>query len=130
MKVAAFTLALLFGGTAFAQASTDMPAPVDATNSYTTPADAMATGMASAGSQVVLPSNANPERDARGIAVISDPAIVPAGFNGTTGGAMGGPLLDAATGQPIDTPDASTRPCSRTVTDNCVQTYERGRRPS
>ena len=122
MKLTAFTLALFIGGTAFAQTSTEMPAPADTT--YT--ADAMATP-AAVGTQVVQPGNANPERDARGIAVISDAAVVPAGFNGTSGGAMGGPLLDA-NGQPVQTADASTRPCTRSVTDHCVQTYERGRR--
>jgi hypothetical protein len=124
MKLTAFTLALFIGGTAFAQTSTEMPATPDTT--YTAPANTMAT-TATVGTQVVQPSNANPERDARGIAVISDAAVVPAGFNGTSGGAMGGPLLDA-NGQPVQTADASTRPCTRTVTDHCVQTYERGRR--
>lgn len=72
---------------------------------------------------VVQPSNAAPERDARGIAVISDPAVVPAGFNGATGAAVGGPMVEAAGGT-----DASHPACTRTITDNCVQTYERGRR--
>ena len=70
---------------------------------------------------VVQPSNAAPELDARGIPVISDPAVVPAGFNGTTGAGVGGPLVEPAA-------DSSTRACTRTVTDNCVQTYERSRR--
>jgi hypothetical protein len=77
---------------------------------------------------VVQPSNANPEHDARGIAVISDPAVVPAGFNGTTGTGVGGPMVDPATGATMTGADASHPACTRTVTDNCVQTYERGRR--
>lgn len=77
---------------------------------------------------VVQPSNANPEHDARGIAVISDPAIVPAGFNGTTGTGVGGPMVDPATGATATGADMSHPPCTRTVTDNCVQTYERGRK--
>ena len=72
--------------------------------------------MASAG-QTVQPCNDNPERDARGIAVLSDPAFVPAGWNGTAGSAMGGP---------VETSD-SYPACSATVTDNCTQTYERNR---
>ena len=71
----------------------------------------------------VAPDNSNPEHDARGIAVISDPAVVPAGFNGTVGAAVGGPLEPVAA-------DASYPPCSRTITDNCTQTYERGRSPN
>jgi hypothetical protein len=77
---------------------------------------------------VVQPSNANPEHDARGIPVISDPAVVPAGFNGTAGTGVGGPLVDPATGATVTGAEASHPACTRTVTDNCVQTYERGRR--
>jgi hypothetical protein len=87
----------------------------------------MASNMAMGG-QTVQPDNSNPERDARGIRVISAPAVVPAGYNGTasTGTAMGGPLLDA-NGQPMGASD-NLPACSRTVTDHCVQTYERRRR--
>jgi len=84
--------------------------------------------MPSTGS-VQMPSNANPEHDARGIAVISDPAIVPAGYNGTDATGIGGPLVDPATGEAVNPTDTAHPPCSRTVTDNCVQTYERGRSP-
>ena len=88
------------------------------------------TTLASAASpRVVHPSNANPERDALGIAVISDPAIVPGGYNGfagTAGTGMGGPLVDPATGETIEAADDSYPPCTATVTDNCVQTYEVG----
>ena len=87
----------------------------------------MASNM-SAGGQIAQPSNANPEHDARGIAVISDPAVVPAGFNGA-GTAVGGPLVDATTGEAVNPTDSSHPPCTREVTDNCVQTYERGRSP-
>ena len=75
--------------------------------------------------QVVQPSNANPELDARGIAVISLAAVVPPGFNNIPGSAVGGPLLDPATGQEIAAADAP--PCTAEVTDRCLQTYERGR---
>jgi hypothetical protein len=113
MKSAIFAIALLSGTAALAQTTAvTEPAPIPSTGS------------------VAEPSNASPERDARGIAVISDPATVPAGYNGTPGAlnGMGGPLLDPATGEPAATPDATYPACTRTVTDNCVQTYERHRR--
>lgn len=88
-----------------------------------------ATAMTPASGQIVQPGNAAPEHDARGIAVISDPAVVPAGFNGAQGGAMGGPLVDPATGAAVAAADASYAACTATVTDNCVQTYEKGRTP-
>ena len=83
---------------------------------------AHSTTMASA--QVVQPGNMNPERDARGIPVISAPAMVPAGWNGTMGSAMGGPLVDPATGETVGS-DATYPACTATVTDNCVQAYTR-----
>jgi hypothetical protein len=77
----------------------------------------------------VAPSNAAPEHDARGIAVISDAATAPAGFNQPPGMAgVGGPVADPSQPPPQQPSDASYPACSRTVTDNCVQTYERGRR--
>jgi len=72
----------------------------------------------------VAPGNTAPETDARGIPVISAPAVAPPGWNvpygqGTPAPAGGpAPSMGAATDVP---------PCSRTVTDRCVQTYERGR---
>jgi hypothetical protein len=94
----------------------------------TTPAPAPMTATPSTGS-VQAPGNTNPETDARGIAVISDAAIVPAGYNGTPATGVGGPVSDPATGEAANTTDTAHPPCSRTVTDNCVQTYERGRGP-
>jgi hypothetical protein len=88
----------------------------------------MAATTTPASGPVVQPSNAAPERDARGIAVISDPAAVPTGWNGVTGTSMGGPLVDPATGETASpAADASYPACTASVTDNCVQTYERGR---
>jgi hypothetical protein len=97
-------------------------------------AAALLFGTGAVAQQTVAPANDAPERDARGIPVISDPATAPAGTN------------EAVTIQPgatvVANPNAqaafTTRPadqeypaCSRTVTDNCVQTYERGsRRPN
>jgi len=82
------------------------------------------------GDRIVQPSNANPEHDARGIAVISDPAVVPPGFNGFAGTAMGGPLVDPATGETVEGAEGNYPPCTATVTDNCIQLYERGVRAS
>lgn len=96
------------------------------TTTHTTISTTHSTGLASthdnmtqtamASSQQVAPSNENPERDARGIAVISDPAFVPAGYNGIPATAVGGPDLEAE----------NYPPCTASVTDNCRQTYERG----
>lgn len=115
--------------TSTANSPGDMPNVETTTDTHRTSTGSMtmASAMPASG-QVVAPSNANPEHDARGIAVISDPAVVPAGFNGTAGGGVGGPMVDPATGATMTGADASHPPCSKTVTDNCVQTYERGRR--
>lgn len=86
----------------------------------------MAATTTPASGPVVQPSNAAPERDARGIAVISAAAAVPAGWNGVSGTSMGGPLVDPATGQAVGA-EAAYPACTATVTDNCVQTYERGK---
>lgn len=117
MKSALLAAALLCSGAALAQ---DYPATTTTTTTTT-----------AATEQVVAPGNTAPERDARGIPVISDPAIAPAGFNQAPGmNGVGGPLVDPS--QP-PAPQPATEaypPCSRTVTDNCIQTYERGvRRP-
>ena len=95
----------------------------DGTTTYHTMPHVTAS-MTPASGAVVQPSNAAPERDARGIAVISAPAMVPAGWNGVSGTAMGGPLVDPATGETAA--DASYPACTATVTDNCLQTYEVG----
>lgn len=141
MKSAAFAIALLVSGAAVAQTypstdttttttTTTMPDTTTTTTPNTPMPDAMSTDtsmtMTPATGQVVQPSNADPEHDARGIAVISDSAVAPAGFNG-----------GAAVGGPVDTSNAlATQPatedypaCTTTVTDNCLQTYERGRSP-
>ena len=115
MKSVLFTTAILFASAAAAQTTTYQSTTT--TTTTTTPV----------AGQVVEPSNANPERDARGIPVISDAAVAPPGFNNPPG--MGGPLVDASTPPAPQPADASYPPCTRTVTDNCVQTYERGRRP-
>jgi hypothetical protein len=108
MKLALFAAALCLGGAAIAQDMQPAPPP--------------------ASSQTVAPGNTNPERDARGIPVISDPAIAPPGFNQPP--QVGGTGMPANATPPTMPADQEYRPCTRTVTDNCVQTYERGaRRP-
>ena len=79
-----------------------------------------ATAQPPPGGETVAPGNTAPERDARGIPVISAPAVAPPGWNG-----VGAP---APANQPAPSMGAATDlpPCSRTVTDRCVQTYERG----
>jgi hypothetical protein len=147
MKIATLAVALLMSGAAFAQTSdhdAHSDASVDSTvTSSSDPAaadtsveaDASVTSapaptelaQAPAGDAIVQPGNNAPELDARGIAVISAPAMVPPGFNGVTATAVGGPLLDPATGEPVADAEGSYPPCTADVTDNCLQTYERGR---
>ncbi|MEA3051188.1 MAG: hypothetical protein QOG72_91 [Sphingomonadales bacterium] len=136
MKKTAFALALLVSTVAFAQ--TDDSAATTAyegdgltTLAWETEASprataetTMATDTAST-AQLVQPSNPNPERDARGIAVISAAAVAPAGWNGVPASAMGGPELDPVTGEAAAM--ESYPACTATVTDRCLQTYERGR---
>ena len=117
MKSVLFVTAILFAGAAAAQSTT-----YQSTTTTTTTTTAPVTG------QVVEPSNASPERDARGIPVISDPAVAPPGFNNAPG--MGGPLVDASQPPAPQPATESYPPCTREVTDNCVQTYERGRSPN
>lgn len=137
MKTLAFATALLLGGAAFAQtadpAATAYEGDGLATLAWETeaaPAGAAAT-MASdmpastTTAQVIQPSNANPERDARGIAVISAAAVAPAGWNGLPATATGGPELDPVTGEAAA--PQSYPACTATVTDRCLQTYEKGR---
>lgn len=95
-------------------------------------AAALLFGTAAVAQQTVAPANDNPERDARGIAVVSDPATAPAGTNEAVTVPAGATVVVAPNQQAA----FATRPadqeypaCSRTVTDNCVQTYERGRSP-
>ncbi|MDQ8757770.1 hypothetical protein RCO27_16205 [Sphingosinicella sp. LHD-64] len=118
MKSALFAAALMIGGAAFAQGTTP-PAP--ATTSPPAETAPPASG------QTVAPGNQAPARDARGIPVVSDPATAPPGFNQPPqpGGTGASPAA-----APTPQPDTGPKPnCSRTVTDNCLQAYERGRSP-
>ena len=100
MKLTFFAAALMLSGAAIAQAPTQ-PA--------------------------VATSNSAPERDARGIPVVSETATAPAGWNATPG--SGAPVADASAPAPMQGSAGELPPCSRTVTDRCTQTYERGVRP-
>ena len=122
MKTAAFAIALLMSSTAFAQTTTT-------TDDMATDHSTMQhSNMAPASGQIVQPANSNPEEDARGITVISAPAFVPTGWNATSGTAVGGPLIDPATGETSGGADMNYPACTAAITDNCVQTYEKGRR--
>ena len=144
MRTILFAAALLAGTAALAQddiSTTATPTPTEpetmipaetTTHAQTGVSDTMtvattAPALPSTGS-VQAPGTNSPERDARGIAVLSDPANVPAGYNGTTATGVGGPLVDSAAPDAATT-DTSHPPCTREVTDNCVQTYERSRSP-
>lgn len=97
-------------------------------------AAALLFGSAAVAQETVAPANDAPERDARGIPVVSDPATAPAGTNQV----VAVPAGTTAVPSPNQQAAFATRPadqeypaCSRTVTDNCVQAYERGsRRPN
>jgi hypothetical protein len=83
------------------------------------------------GGQPVAPGNNAPERDARGIPVISDPAQAPPGTNQMLQVAPGSVYVPNPNQAAAFAPQPATetyQACSRTVTDNCVQTYEGGSR--
>jgi hypothetical protein len=91
----------------------------------------MTAGTMTGGGGTVAPGNTNPERDARGIPVVSDAATAPAGANASVQ-VMPGARVVASPNQAAafqTQPSTQTyQACTRTVTDNCVQTYERGSR--
>jgi len=76
------------------------------------------------------PDNSSPERDARGVPVVSSPATAPAGANQPVpAGAT--QVVPAPNQQQVFAPQPAqgeAPPCTREVTDNCTQTYERGHR--
>ena len=93
-------------------------------------AAALAIGSAGMAQQTSAPGNTAPERDARGIPVVSDPATAPAGANAAVP-AGAGQVVPAPNQAAAFTTQASSKTypaCSKTVTDGCVQTYERGRK--
>ncbi|HEX6374704.1 MAG TPA: hypothetical protein VFZ91_03180 [Allosphingosinicella sp.] len=113
MKLIILAAALMLGGTAVAQTPDTTTPPAGGSPCCID-------------GQPVAPDNSNPEHDARGIAVISAPAVAPSGYN------QPARMVPAGTPTPTVAPPAPTSagplpPCSRTVTDRCTQTYERGR---
>ncbi|SMF77729.1 hypothetical protein [Allosphingosinicella indica] len=125
MKTIMFAAALMLGGAAIAQTSTDTMPPETANDPNATEMAPAPAPMA--GGSTVAPGNAAPERDARGIPVVSDPAMAPGGANQAP---PSGPAVPAPNQQAVFATQASTKeykPCTKTVTDGCVQTYERGR---
>lgn len=95
-------------------------------------AAAFALGSAGMAQQTVAPGNSAPERDARGIPVVSDPATAPAGANQSVSVPAGSQVVPAPNQSAVFSTQQSAKtypPCTREVTDGCVQTYERGSRP-
>lgn len=159
MKKLVFAAALMLGTAAVAQDATqettgDMSAQPDTTTEADTgmqtdmstqtgttmPADTSAQAgtmstmqtMPAGPAQPVAPGNDNPERDARGIAVVSDPAMAPAGANQPVSAPPGAQVVVSSNQSAVFSTQPSTKeypPCSKGVTDGCVQTYERGSRP-
>ena len=118
MKTVLFAAALLMSGAALAQETDTTETTVTTTTTMSTPT-------------TVAPSNAAPERDARGIQVISDAATAPAGANQAVVVPPGAQVIPNPNQAATFQTQASTESypaCSRTVTDNCVQTYERPHR--
>jgi hypothetical protein len=94
---------------------------------------AVAQTTSSTGGQTVAPGNNAPERDARGIPVVSDPATAPAGTNQPVSAPAGAQIVPSPNQAAAFATQPSTKEypvCSRTVTDGCVQSYERRRRPN
>jgi hypothetical protein len=112
MKTMIFAAALMLGGAAIAQDTTGTT-----------------TGTMATGGTTVAPGNQAPERDARGIAVISAEAAAPTGYNQPARTGPAGTLQPVATVSSMGSA-GQLPPCSRKVTDRCTQTYERGARTS
>lgn len=78
-----------------------------------------------------LAQTSAPERDARGIPVVSAPATAPAGANQTVQVPAGAQVVAAPNQSAVFSTQASAKtypPCTKDVTDGCVQTYEGRRR--
>ncbi len=91
----------------------------------------LAIGSAGAAQQPVAPGNDAPERDARGIAVVSDPATAPAGANQPVSAPPGAKVVVSSNQNAVFSTQQAAKeypPCTKEVTDGCVQTYERGSR--
>jgi hypothetical protein len=95
-------------------------------------AAALLTAGAAYAQQTVPAGNTAPKQDSRGVTVVSDPATAPAGANEpippAPPGAVWVPNPNATAAFAQQASSGEKPPCSRTVTDNCTQTYEVGRR--
>jgi hypothetical protein len=93
-------------------------------------AAALMTAGAAIAQETQAPGNSAPERDARGIAVISAPATPPAGTNEAPPPVAPGQVVTVNPNQSAAfAPTQATGdmpPCTATVTDHCTQTYEGG----
>ena len=115
MKKLVFAAGLMLGTAALAQ-TTPTPTPTDDRIVHTN-----------------IDDGSPPERDARGIPVISAPAVVPAGANQPVTAPEGARVVVSDNQSAVfQTQPATTEypVCTREITDNCVQAYERGRRPN
>ena len=127
MKLIMMAAALMLGGAAVAQTTTEEETDTTTTETTTTSTTAPAPGNMSTmrTGQTVAPGNNVPETDARGIPVISAAAEAPAGYNQPARTVpVGTPMPTVA--PPTATAAGPLPPCTRTVTDRCTQTYERG----
>lgn len=89
-------------------------------------AAALFTAGAAIAQETVPPGNNAPARDSRNIPVVSDPATAPAGTNAPVPpGPLALPTTDQRAAFATQPSTGEKPPCSRTVTDNCTQTYER-----
>ena len=71
--------------------------------------------------------SSGPVTDARGIPVVSAPASAPSGANQTFQAQAGAQVVPAPNQSAVFATQASSKtytPCSREVTDGCVQAYE------
>lgn len=138
MKSLLITAVLLASGAAIAQESPPVtpatPATPAAPATPATPPTADASAMPAAPAMPAMPaapaSPSNPETDARGIPVVSAPAVAPAGANAPVEVPAGATVSVAPNQASVFTPKASEGDlpaCSKTVTDRCKQTYERKR---
>ena len=95
-------------------------------------AAALTLGSAAVAQQTVAPGNNAPERDARGIPVVSDAATAPSGANQPVSVPAGAQVVPASNQRAVFSTQTAAKtypPCTREVTDGCVQAYEVGRRP-
>jgi hypothetical protein len=125
MKLIMMAAALMLGSAAVAQTTEETTEDATTTTTTTTTNNTPTSTTMPAG-RMVAPGNTAPERDARGIPVVSAPAAAPAGYNQAAQMVPAGTPMPTMA-RPTSTAAGELPPCSRTVTDRCTQTYERGR---